>query len=66
MNLTGQQTRRKSDLPHRPGAVSRPNSRPGAAKGTEQAKIPPGKTWLWFMLDLARELLPGEAPHAGS
>lgn len=44
-------------------------TRPGARKNLEQAKVPPGKTWLWFVLILlanfllGRFLLPGpEAP----
>ena len=46
MNSTGQQTRRNSD--------SAPAGRfqsagPGAPKGTGQAKVPPGRTWLWFL-----------------
>jgi cell division protease FtsH len=68
MNLTGQQTRRNSNLPVA-GRGQPPNSGPGAPKGTEQPKIPPGKTWLWFLLALVANyflmklLIPGpEAP----
>jgi cell division protease FtsH len=56
MSLTGQPTRRTSD------------SAP-AAKASEQAKMPPRKTWLWFLLVLLanyllmRLLVPGaESP----
>jgi cell division protease FtsH len=47
MNSTAQQTRR-SDF----GAgrrVQPPGSRPGEAKGTAPAKMPPGRTWWWFL-----------------
>jgi cell division protease FtsH len=40
MNWTGQQTRRNSD--------SAPAG-PGAPKGTGQARVPPGRTWIWFL-----------------
>lgn len=62
MSLTGQQARRNID----PAAGG---TQPGATKGTRQAKIPPGRTWLWFLAILlanyvlAKLLLPGpEAP----
>jgi len=68
MSLTGQQTRRNSDSG--PAERLRPaNSGSGTRKGTEQAKMPPGKTWLWFVLALltnfllVKLLMPGaEAP----
>ncbi len=48
MNSTGQQTRRNSDSA--PAGRFRPaDTRPGAPKGTGQAKVPPGRTWLWFL-----------------
>ena len=65
MSLTGQQTRRNSDS----GPAGRVQPAPGARKSTEQAKMPPGKTWLWFLLALltnfllVKLLMPGaEAP----
>ena len=68
MSSTGQQTRRKSDSAPA-GRVQPADSRPGAAKGTGQAKMPPRRTWLWFVLVLLanyllmRFLMPGpEAP----
>ena len=48
MNSTGQQTRRNSDSA--PAGGLRPaDTRPGAPKGTGQAKMPPGRTWLWLL-----------------
>jgi cell division protease FtsH len=46
MNSTGQQTRRNSDSA--PARRFQPAG-PGAPKGTGQAKVPPGRTWLWFL-----------------
>jgi hypothetical protein len=42
MSLTGRQARRNID----PAAGG---TQPGATKGTRQAKIPPARTWLWFL-----------------
>jgi cell division protease FtsH len=51
MNPMGQQTRRNSDsTPAR--RVPPTDGRPGAPKGTWQAKMPPRRTWLWFVLVL--------------
>ena len=48
MNSTGQQTRRNNDSA--PAGRSRPaDTGPGAPKGTLQAKMPPGRTWLWLL-----------------
>lgn len=67
--MTEQQTRRNSsDFP--PTRRLQPaDSGPGSRKSTEKAKVPPGKTWLWFVLILlanfflGRLLLPSpEAP----
>jgi cell division protease FtsH len=56
MSVTEQQTRRSnSNLT----PTSRPHSGPGAQKNTEQAKVPPGKTWLWFVLILFANFLLG-------
>jgi cell division protease FtsH len=64
MNSTGQQTRRNRDST--PAGRGQPaDSGPGAPKGIGQAKMPPGKTWLWFVLIvlanyvLVRLLMPG-------
>ena len=66
MSVTEQQARR-SHSQFTP--TSRLHSGPGARKNVEQAKVPPGKTWLWFVLILlanfflGRLLLPSpEAP----
>ena len=66
MKMTGQQTRDKSN-PTPAGRLKPTETKPGAGK--EQAKMPPGKTWLWFVLILlanfvlVRLLMPGpEAP----
>lgn len=68
MSLTGQQTRRNSDSTP-DGRVQPADSRPRGAKGTGQAMMPPGRTWLWFLSVLlvnyllVRFLIPGpEAP----
>lgn len=50
MSLTGQQTQRNSNS-------ASADTRPGAPKGTAQAKIPPRKTWLWFVLVLLANYL---------
>ena len=62
MSPTGQQAGRKKDSAPAP-------TRPGSAKGAAAAKMPPRKTWLWFLLILlanfllSRFLIPGpEAP----
>jgi cell division protease FtsH len=70
MSLTGEQTRRNSGSA--PAGRQQPaNNRRGDAKGTEQWKMPPGRTWLWFVgvllanYLLMRFLIPGpEAPLA--
>jgi cell division protease FtsH len=49
MSSTGQQTRRHSDSA--PAGRGPPSAGgPQAPKGTWQAKMPPGRTWLWFVL----------------
>jgi cell division protease FtsH len=49
MKMTGQQTRDDSN-PTPAGRLRPTETKPGAGK--EQVKIPPGKTWLWFILIL--------------
>jgi cell division protease FtsH len=49
MSLTGPQTRRNSDSTPA-GRVQPANSRPGATQGSGLAKMPPRRTWLWFVL----------------
>jgi cell division protease FtsH len=49
MSSTEQQTRRNSDSAPA-GRGQSAAGRPGAPKGTWQAKMPPGRTWLWFVL----------------
>jgi cell division protease FtsH len=68
MNLTEQQTQRNSDSA--PAGRGQPaETKPGTPKGAAQAKMPPRKVWLWFVLILlvnfllGRLLTPGpEAP----
>jgi cell division protease FtsH len=68
MSSLGQKTRRSTDsVP--PGRGQPANTRPGDAKNNQQWKMPPGKTWLWFVgillanYLLVRFLLPApEAP----
>ena len=51
MNTTRPQTRRNSDSV--PAGRDQPaDRRPGAAPGTGKVKMPPRRTWLWFMLAL--------------
>ena len=49
MNWTRQPTRPNSDSAPA-GRVQPADGRPRAAKDTGQAKIPPRRTWLWFVL----------------
>ena len=56
MNWTRQQTRRNSDSAPA-GRVQPADGRPGAAKDTGQAKMPPRRTWLWFVLVLLANYL---------
>jgi cell division protease FtsH len=51
MSLTRQQIRRNSNSAPA-GRVRPADSGPGAAKDTGQAKMPPRRTWLWFLLVL--------------
>jgi cell division protease FtsH len=51
MNSTRPQTQRNSDSAPA-GRVQPADRRSGAAPGPGQAKIPPRKTWLWFVLVL--------------
>jgi cell division protease FtsH len=50
MSSTGQQTGRKNDSA--PAGRTPADTSPGTAKGGGQAKMPPRKTWLWFVLAL--------------
>ena len=56
MNSTRQQTRRNNDSAPA-GRVQPADDRPGAPKGAWQAKMPPGRTWLWFVLVLLANYL---------
>ena len=68
MSSMGQKTRRSTDsVP--PGRGQLAKNKPGDAKSTEKWKMPPGRTWLWFVgillanYLLVRFLVPGpEAP----
>ena len=51
MNTTRPQTRRNNDSAPN-GRVQPADRRPGAAPGPGQAKMPPRRTWLWFVLVL--------------
>ena len=51
MSVTGRQTQRRSDSAPT-GRLPPADTRPGAAKGAGQAKMPPRRTWLWFVLVL--------------
>jgi cell division protease FtsH len=56
MNSMGQQKRGNSDSTPA-GRVPPTDSRPGAPKGIWQAKMPPGRSWLWFVLILVANYL---------
>jgi cell division protease FtsH len=64
MNTTRPQTRRQSDSAPAERVPPAPRG-PGAAPGTGPAKMPPRRTWLWFVLALLanfvlmRLLIPG-------
>ena len=64
MNSTRPQTQRHNDSTPA-GRVQPPDRKPGGAPGPGQAKMPPRKTWLWFVLVLLvnyvlmRLLMPG-------
>jgi cell division protease FtsH len=67
MNLTKPKTQSNSDsIP--PGRLQPNVNRPGAAKDAIKAKMPPSKTWLWFLgallanYLLVRLMFPPEAP----
>ena len=51
MSVTGQQTRRSNDS-GAAGRVQPGGSGSGARKSPEQAKLSPGRSWLWFVLVL--------------
>ena len=51
MSSTGRQNERRSDSAPT-GRLQPADTRPGAAKGAGQAKMPPRRTWLWFVLVL--------------
>ena len=64
MSLSGPQNGRKSDSAPA-GRVPPGATRPGAAKGSGAAKMPPRRSWLWFVVALVvnfflvRLLMPG-------
>ncbi|HVN30855.1 MAG TPA: ATP-dependent zinc metalloprotease FtsH [Thermoanaerobaculaceae bacterium] len=58
MNLTGQQAQR-NDKPAAARRVRPTHATPGAPKDAAQAKMPPGRTWLWFALILLANLFLG-------
>jgi cell division protease FtsH len=51
MNPMGQQTRRDNDSTPA-GRVRPAEDKPGAPKGVGQARMPPRRIWLWFVLIL--------------
>jgi cell division protease FtsH len=56
MSSMGQQTRGNSDSTPA-GRVPPTDSQPGAPRGIGQAKMPPGRSWLWFVLILLANYL---------
>ena len=67
MSATGQEARRSGDT-KADRRIQSPGGKPGIRQGIEQMKMPPGKTWIWFMVILltnfffVRMLMPGESP----
>jgi cell division protease FtsH len=67
MSATGQEARRSGDK-KADRRIQPPTGKPGIRQGIEQMKMPPGKTWVWFMVILltnfffVRMLMPGESP----
>ncbi len=67
MSATGQEARRSADT-KADRRIQPPAGKPGIRQGIEQMKMPPGKTWVWFMVILltnfffVRMLMPGESP----
>lgn len=61
MSRTEQQTGRNSrDSTSTPARRLQPaDSGSGSRKNTEQANVPPGKTWLWFVFILVANFLLG-------
>jgi len=59
MRVTEQQTPR-NDSDSTPDRRQPPDSGSSARKRTEQAKVPPGKTWLWFVLILLANFFLGK------
>jgi cell division protease FtsH len=59
MSVTAQPTRRNNEdfMPTR--HLQPADSGPRARKSTEKAKVPPGRTWLWFVLILLANFLLG-------
>jgi len=57
MNGTQQQAQRGSNSSTPTSRLQPADSGPGARKNPEQAKVPPGKTWLWFVLILLANFL---------
>ena len=55
MSPTGQQETRSTSTP--PARNQPSNSGPGSQKAGRQAKMPPGRTWLWFVLILLANYL---------
>jgi cell division protease FtsH len=59
MGVTEQQTRRNNSDFTPTRRLQPADGGPGARKSAEQAKVPPGKTWLWFVLILVANFLLG-------
>ena len=51
MSATGQEARRSADT-KADRRIQPPTGKPGIRQGIEQMKMPPGKTWVWFMVIL--------------
>ena len=57
MSLTEQQTRRNTAIPAPARRLQPVDNGPVTRKSTEQAKVPPGRSWLWFVLVLLANYL---------
>lgn len=65
MSVTEQQARRTHSNFTPTSRLQPADSGPGPRKSAEKAKVPPGKTWLWFVLILLANFLLGRLLFPG-
>src|SRR5690349_24283915 len=59
MRMTKQQTRHNQSDPTQARRLQPGDKGPGPRRSAEQMKVPPGRTWLWFVLILFANFLVG-------